>query len=125
MVVVKRKYRTREYSDWIEEAAWLLKSLLRNEGVRPPVVVHMTIYGGRGFAVNRDLDNVAKCVGDALVESKVIESDDVRNIRRWVLSFYSAEEHLAILGGNRPSNKATLQARLLVGFETWSPNIPG
>ena len=44
--------------------------------------VHLvvSIYGGKGFPVIRDLDNCNKAVIDLLVTHKVIEEDDVRRV---------------------------------------------
>lgn len=53
-----------------------------------PVVVSIEILGGKGFAVNCDIDNRVKAVLDALVASEIIPNDSRECVRRVVVEYH-------------------------------------
>lgn len=80
-----KQYRSEEYVNWIEAAQWLLhRDLKKVDGI---VRVTITIYGGKGFPVNRDLDNCIKPAVDALRKSGVIRDDNVQHVREVVARY--------------------------------------
>lgn len=129
LLVGTRKYRKKDYETWIEAVALQLKVGFRK--VEPPVRIWLYLYAGKGVKVQtktgfklteliqdrQDIDNIQKCVGDALKESGIIPDDSVQYIRSWRIEYFDREEHLAKLGPSRPRNKADLKARVLIGVE--------
>lgn len=78
---VAAKVRSKQYDAWIQEAVLRLRFGM-DPAVTYPVAVTVTIGGGSGFRVNRDIDNVLKPVVDALRHAERIREDDVRHVRR-------------------------------------------
>lgn len=74
----RRRIKSAEYRAWTSEVLPILRRLAR---VAPPVEIEVTVCGK--VNAQRDLDNMLKPIGDALVESGVIENDNVRHVTAW------------------------------------------
>lgn len=73
-----RVFLSRRFKSWLEAAVpQMAAGLPRFSG---PVVVRVTIRGGKGFPVNRDGDNVLKPLIDGLRKAGVIRGDTVRDV---------------------------------------------
>lgn len=107
---------TDKYRTWREATAWEIKANFKGAG--PLVKVYVRIFGGRGFAESRDLDNLLKCLGDAIADSGVIPSDKAKDLKAWDIAYLDREEHMAALGSAAPSKPDMLNARCLVRIET-------
>lgn len=97
-------YRATAYAAWMEAEALAL----RLAGARPvpaPVRVAVVVHGGKGFRVNRDLNNCSKALLDLLVRAGVVADDDVRHV---------VEESYRYL----PPASARAAARCVVSVET-------
>jgi len=68
-------YRSPEYTRWINEC--ILELGYRPGEVPEPCSIELIMHGGKGFAKNRDCDNLLKPVIDTLRRLKVIKSDTV------------------------------------------------
>lgn len=73
-------YRTKKYTDWIEDSSLMLHAA----GLKcfaEPVSVTLTIHGGKGWRENWDIDNRIKPTLDLLRHNAVIQSDSSRHVR--------------------------------------------
>jgi crossover junction endodeoxyribonuclease RusA len=68
-----RTYKTKRYTDWIEDAGRHLAQQEKPETIAHPVKVEMAI--GRPDKRRRDIDNLTKGVLDILVHHKILEDD--------------------------------------------------
>lgn len=79
----KLRFRTSEYKAWAALAEPILATL------RPPaafpVAVVVRVFGK--INVQRDLDNLLKPIGDALVASGALPADDVRRVAKWEVTY--------------------------------------
>ena len=75
-----RRIVSPDYTVWRTEAGKKLQGQSPAHIVGP-VHLKLTIHGGKGFPVNRDLDNCFKAVLDLLVTHNVVEADDIRIVR--------------------------------------------
>ena len=79
----RRKYRTRQYEDWIvqaDESALFCMPLPRFVG---KLAVEATVYPGKGFRTSGDGDNRLKAPVDWLVSRGVIPGDSWKVITDW------------------------------------------
>ena len=86
-VVSRRVVRSRRYAAWRDGAVILLRTQLPRV-TRYPVAVRVTIHGGRGWRVDRDLDNVLKAVLDALVASERLADDSTQYVQSVRLDYH-------------------------------------
>jgi Holliday junction resolvase RusA-like endonuclease len=82
-----RRFKTREYRDWLAEAIPTLATL--RPPARFPVAIIVRVTGK--LNVQRDLDNLLKPVGDALVDAGVLPADDVRHVTHWDVRYFRDE----------------------------------
>ena len=68
------------YLCWKSDAGWRVRQQKPAEFI-VPVALTLTILGGKGFPINRDLDNCWKAVQDLLKELCVIPGDSVVWVR--------------------------------------------
>ena len=71
----KSVYRSKNYRDWIKSCEGIYSVI--NLFVQPPVAIELVIYGGSGWRINRDLDNVLKPTIDLMRFLKVIPEDNI------------------------------------------------
>jgi Holliday junction resolvase RusA-like endonuclease len=78
----RKRIKTTDYRDWIEQAEPILRRLKRVPG---PVVIVVRVRG----AVNmqRDLDNLLKPLGDCLKLAEVIPDDSVKHVTGWDVKY--------------------------------------
>lgn len=138
-----KKGRRSEYETWIQATSLQIKAAFGR--LTPPVRVWVYIYGGKarkkyvhgrgktlrevsvGFTEGQDLDNVQKCIGDAIKEAGVLirreadgterSDDSVRFIKAWRVEYFTRDEHLARLGDSRPKRADDLYAKCLIHIE--------
>ena len=98
-----RRFRTREYKDWAEVAELILATL------RPPTAFPCAIVVRvRGkLNVQRDLDNLLKPIGDALVASGALPADDVRRVAKWEVSYEAGPGEAVAVVELRPIESQT------------------
>lgn len=75
----KRRFKTKQYREWLAKSIPLLAML--RPATAFPVGITVLVVGKMN--VQRDLDNLLKPIGDALVEAKIIPGDDIRRVNRW------------------------------------------
>ena len=63
-----RRYKTKEYDDWIESGLWLLKGQKKQ---KPPYKIEIEFY----MSVREDIDNPIKGLLDLLKKAEIIEDD--------------------------------------------------
>ena len=116
---------TTDYTNWREATAWQIAGAFKLKRFNA-VILTVYIFGGRGFAENRDWDNALKCLGDAIKDSGIIPDDDVRGIKFVRTNYLTREEHMAKLGGRGPNSVADLDARCFIhladatGYDRWA-----
>lgn len=103
-----RKFRNmmvpcRDYLEWMRLAAPMVQEAwAESGGVEPPVQVHLTIYGGRGFPESSDADNCKKAVCDMLTPKEfsgkrygagILADDNVQIIRHESVTYFTRREH--------------------------------
>ena len=78
-----RRVKTREYRAWLAACAPALLELRKPDSL--PAWICVVALG----AVNarRDLDNLLKPVGDALVANGVLPGDSLAHVRRWSVEY--------------------------------------
>lgn len=76
-----RRFKSPEYRAWLLAAVPVLANL-RKPG-RLPAEIRVTVFGPINAA--RDLDNLLKPIGDALVAAGVIPGDSVKHVGRWTV----------------------------------------
>jgi len=73
-----KTFRTRAYQDWITINA------IQIGRVKPwrhyPCRIRLTIYGGKGWTVSRDLDNSLKAVLDLLQHLQILAEDNTKHV---------------------------------------------
>ena len=75
-----RRVISANYMKWKSDAGWTLR--VQNPAqFTVPVMLSLTILGGKGFPISRDLDNCWKAVQDLLKEHCVIPGDSVVWVR--------------------------------------------
>lgn len=75
-----RSIKSAGYRKWADAVATSLKS--QGAGpLCPPCELVLTIHGGTGWRVNRDLDNALKATQDAMVEAGILPGDDCQRLR--------------------------------------------
>jgi len=67
-----RVYRSKEYTSWLDEAGWMVRSQTR-ERIIGPYILHIAAV--KPNKRKRDLDNILKATSDLLEEMGVVESD--------------------------------------------------
>lgn len=65
------RFKTREYKDWLSEAAWMIREQLPDP-VPGRIVV---LISAERESLSADIDNRVKAILDLLVKSKVIDDD--------------------------------------------------
>jgi len=83
-----KRVRSKAYARWIKNVSGLLLELERPQGI--PVVVHVDVFGTLNRA--RDLDNMLKPIGDALVTCNVLPGDSVKHVVGWRILYWPSEE---------------------------------
>lgn len=78
-----RRVKSPGYRTWLSLVAPILRRLISPN--RFPVEIVVTVHGPLNMA--RDLDNMLKPVGDALVIAEVIPGDSVAHVRRWSIEW--------------------------------------
>lgn len=81
----KSVYRSKNYREWIKKCEEIYSTV--NLFVRPPVAIELVIYGGAGWRVNRDLDNVLKPTIDLMRFLKVIPEDNIRVVNEVIARY--------------------------------------
>lgn len=79
----RRRFKSPEYRAWLAAAVPLLAALVRPE--RLPVEITVLVLGKVNNS--RDLDNLLKPLGDAVVRARVIPGDSVKHVRRWSVEY--------------------------------------
>jgi Holliday junction resolvase RusA-like endonuclease len=97
-----KRFKTREYRDWLALAVPAFSRL--RQAAAFPVEVWVCVVGKVNQA--RDLDNLLKPIGDALVDAGVLPGDNLKHVNRWDVWF-------------EPSDG---EPRVLVSF--WQPGDP-
>lgn len=111
-------YPSKEYETWLGLAG---PDLLDWFGPikQFPVIVTITLLGGKGFMESGDLDNIVKPVGDVLqlrvirgrtYGAGIIPNDDVRYICAGRQNYYTREEHFELFHPGEKATKAALAA---------------
>lgn len=67
-----RMYRSPEYTSWLEEALWMIKSQTK-QSISGPYILHLAAV--KPDKRHRDLDNLLKATSDCLQKAGVIASD--------------------------------------------------
>lgn len=123
------KFPTKEYREWLDAISPILR--VRYGTINQPVIVRVEIFGGNGFFESRDWDNLLKCLGDSFglrefqdteargrpkrpYGSGILSTDSVQLVRGWQTRYYTRDEHLQLLGQERPKNKALLNHRCML-----------
>lgn len=81
----KFRVKTGKYKKWLALSLPLLAAI--RPATKFPVAIVVRVRGK--LNVQRDLDNLLKPIGDALVEAGVLPADDVRHVTAWVVSYVS------------------------------------
>jgi hypothetical protein len=88
MYTPSQKYglvKSKKYKTWIENNLPLFE--LMDKPTKFPVEVVISVFGGRGFGVGSDVDNITKPIGDILVRAKVVPDDNYKFIEKYTLKF--------------------------------------
>lgn len=88
-----RMHKSKQYTEWLEHVAWLLRRDLSNAPV--PCCVVIEIHGGKGWHKARDLDNTIKPAIDALRASGVLVEDTCDYVSRVEAIFRAPESKKA------------------------------
>lgn len=75
----KKRGLSQRYRDWRDEAGWHLAT----QRIQPycvPVLIDMTIIGGRGFPTSSDISNRWKAIEDLLVTHGILKDDNVLHV---------------------------------------------
>lgn len=78
-----RRVKSREYKAWLATALALLVELRRPRTL--PASIRASVFGKVNAA--RDLDNLLKPIGDALVAAGVIPGDSVKYVTEWRINY--------------------------------------
>ena len=85
VTVGRRRVKSREYREWMVDAVPEMMKL--GPPMSFPAQVSITLLGGPGLNLYRDLDNIAKPVLDALVAASVLPGDSLRHVWRVALEY--------------------------------------
>jgi hypothetical protein len=77
--------KTDAYVAWLEAHKGAVQVFT---DIEPPVRVMIGVYGGPGWQLSRDLDNVIKPIGDLLVSAGILEDDTTKYVRAWAVNYY-------------------------------------
>lgn len=80
----KSVYKTEEAKAWQEITAWLIKDKVEKPFKKCKVSVKF-YFGDRR---KRDIDNLTKLIGDAIVDSGLIKDDDYKTLVEWNVRGY-------------------------------------
>jgi Holliday junction resolvase RusA-like endonuclease len=80
---------TEVYKDWQAQAIPKLQSL--RGPVRYPCEIRVEICGK--INMMRDLDNMLKPIGDAIVKAGVLSGDSARHVRKWTIEYISDRQN--------------------------------
>jgi len=73
------RVKTSEYAAW--KAETVIRLRLAMKPVKTfPVSVHIIVVAGKDFRKSRDIANIEKAVGDALVEAEILPDDKVKYV---------------------------------------------
>ena len=78
--------RSKAYVSWLQEAVLILRFQMAKAQTYP-VRVSVTIHRGKGWRINRDLDNTYKAISDALVHSERLADDSSEHVAEIVMRF--------------------------------------
>lgn len=78
-----RRFKSPEYRAWLADAVPKLRAL--KPPATLPAAITVTVLGALNTA--RDLDNLLKPVGDALVAAGVLPGDSVKHVRKWAVEW--------------------------------------
>ncbi len=73
------KKRTPEYNAWRDRHLPEMASAFW--WVKPPISIHINVWGGEGIPETRDLDNFLKAVQDVLTDAISVPDDSVKYIK--------------------------------------------
>lgn len=74
-----RRFKSELYREWLRSVDAPLRRLARP--TRFPVAIEVTVFGPINWS--RDLDNLLKPLGDAMVATGVLPGDSVQHVAKW------------------------------------------
>lgn len=69
----QKMYRSPKYQAWLDVAVPLIR--LKYRGIESPIRIEVAITGGKGWRINRDLDNVFKPLIDGIKLAEIVPDD--------------------------------------------------
>jgi Holliday junction resolvase RusA-like endonuclease len=81
----RHTFKTQAYTDWITENTLTIGKAKPHRSY--PAKIHISIHGGKGWRVSRDIDNAAKACLDLMQSIGVLAEDNTQHINHLVISY--------------------------------------